>query len=77
MLAFKRGDYLINFQSPMDNLLQDFPMPGLQYDNLLKWPLTLIFSREAPDTERMIEALNSAWDTMQESTEMIGQESQP
>lgn len=72
MLAFKRGDYLINFQSPMDNLLQDTPLPNLQYDNLLDWPLTLVFSEKAAGTDRMVENLNSTWDDMQEDTDMIG-----
>lgn len=74
MLAFKRGDYLINFQSPMDNLLQDAPLPNLQYDNLLDWPLTLVFSEKAAGTDRMVEDLNSTWENMQEDTEMIGQQ---
>lgn len=74
MLAFKRGDYLINFQSPMDNILEDHPLPGLRRDSLLSWPLTLVFSQMAPGTDRMIEDLNSAWRAMQEEAEIIEQE---
>ena len=74
MLAFKRGDYLINFQSPMDNLMKNLSVPGLKYDNLLKWPLTFVFSQKAPGTRKMIEDLNRAWRTMKDNTEIIGQE---
>lgn len=74
MLAFKRGDYLINFQAPMDNLLENTPEPGLRYDNLLTWPLTMVFSGKAPDTGKMIKELNRAWRTMQDDAEAIGQE---
>ncbi|MFC4258790.1 substrate-binding periplasmic protein [Marinobacter lacisalsi] len=66
MLAFERGDYLINFQSPMENSLEISPLPGLRYDNLLKWPTTLIFSRNAPGTDKMLEDMNRAWRSMKE-----------
>lgn len=74
MLAFKRGDYLINFQSPMDNILKTSPRPGLRHDNLLKWPLTLVFSRKAPATGKMIKDLNRAWRTMQDDGDIMEQE---
>ncbi|WP_167812664.1 substrate-binding periplasmic protein [Marinobacter daqiaonensis] len=61
MLAVKRGDYLINFQSPMDNILSQSPSPDLQYSNLLERPMAFVFSREAPDTDQMVNALNRAW----------------
>lgn len=74
MLAFKRGDYLINFQSPMNEVLQKSPLSGLRYDNLLDWPLTLIFSRTAPGTEQMVNDLNRTWKAMQEPSEVGDQE---
>lgn len=66
MLAFKRGDYLVNFQSPMDKSLETSPLPGLRSDKLLSWPTTLIFSRTAPGTDRMAEDMNRAWRSMKE-----------
>lgn len=71
MLAFKRGDYLINFQSPMEDVLQKAPLPGLRYDNLLAWPTTLIFSRKAPGTEKMREDMDRAWQSMNDEGAIV------
>lgn len=64
MLAFKRGDYLINFQSPMENTLESFPFPGLRHDNLLSWPTTLVFSHKASGSGQMVQDMNRAWQAM-------------
>lgn len=74
MLALRRGDYLINFQSPMDNIQEHSSLPEFRQDNLLSWPLTLIFSKKAPGTGKMIEDLNRAWRIMHEEAEIITQE---
>ena len=66
MLAFRRGDYLINFQSPMEDTLERHPFPGLRHDNLLSWPTTLVFSLKAPDSEQMVQDMNRAWQAMKE-----------
>lgn len=66
MLSFRRGDYLINFQSPMSALLDNSDAsPGLEHDNLLSWPLTFVFSTSAPGTGTMIDDFNKAWVRLQ------------
>ncbi|MGM0571106.1 substrate-binding periplasmic protein [Marinobacter sp.] len=65
MLAFRRGDYLINFQAPMDATLARTPLPGLVQTNLLSWPLGFIFSTAAPGTETMIREFSRAWSELQ------------
>lgn len=66
MLSVRRGDYLINFQAPMDALLENSSAsPGLEHDNLLSWPLTFVFSTAAPGTNTMIADFNRAWASLQ------------
>ncbi len=61
MLKFKRGDYLVNFQSPMGEIISEHPFPGLQSSKLLEWPLTFVFSRKPAHTRQMVEDFNQAW----------------
>lgn len=65
MLKYRRGDYLVNFQSPMDAVLAQFPVESLTYNNLLHWPLNFVFSASAPGTETMILDFNRAWAELQ------------
>ena len=65
MLRYRRGDYLVNFQAPMDALLAQSPMDTLTYNNLLSWPLNFVFSASAPGTETMILDFNRAWIELQ------------
>lgn len=64
MLAFNRGDYLINFADPMNHTLARSPFDGLQASPLLNWPLTLIFSRKTDNVEQVVADINRAWRTL-------------
>lgn len=64
MLAFDRGDYLINFEAPMDHVLAQSPFPGLTSSSLVDWPLTLVFSRHTHDLEQVLDDFNEAWQAL-------------
>lgn len=66
MLAFNRGDYLINFADPMNHILAQSPFEGLQVSPLLNWPLTLIFSRHTENLELVVTDINKAWRDLSE-----------
>ncbi|SES69639.1 polar amino acid transport system substrate-binding protein [Marinobacter segnicrescens] len=65
MLAFRRGDYLVNFQAPMEVTIERSPLPDLAHTNLLSWPLSFIFSASAPGTRLMARRFNQAWQELQ------------
>lgn len=65
MLERDRGDYLIDYQAPVEQARQELNMAPLAFDTLYSVPTKLIVSRHAPDAERLREQLDHAYDELQ------------
>ncbi|MFV3333917.1 substrate-binding periplasmic protein [Pseudomonas sp. NY15437] len=65
MLERGRGDYLIDYQTPVEQARRELNMPPLAFDNLYSVPTKLIVSRHAPDAEGLRARLDHAYDELQ------------
>lgn len=65
MLERGRGDYLIDYQTPVEQARQELNMAPLAFDNLYSVPTKLIVSRHAPDAEGLRAQLDHAYDELQ------------
>jgi polar amino acid transport system substrate-binding protein len=61
MLKAGRGDYLLGFEAPVANALQNEPLPQLKQHLLTQWNTSLVFSLHASDLDRVIRDFESAW----------------
>ncbi|MCJ1884661.1 transporter substrate-binding domain-containing protein [Pseudomonas sp. LA21] len=64
MLGLQRGDYLIDYQAPVEQACRELGMAPLAFDRLYSVPTKLIVSRRAPDAERLREQLDNAYDAL-------------
>lgn len=67
MLERRRGDYLIDYDSPIDRELResgDAPPPAIP---LLELPVKLIYSRHNPQAEQLRDDLDRAYQTLREA----------
>ena len=67
MLERRRGDYLIDYDSPIDRELResgDAPPPAIP---LLKLPVKLIYSRHNPQAEQLRDDLDRAYQSLREA----------
>jgi polar amino acid transport system substrate-binding protein len=64
MLERGRGDYLIDYQTPVEQARRELNMPPLAFDNLYSVPTKLIVSRHAPDAEGLRAQLDRAYDEL-------------
>lgn len=69
MLELRRGDYLIDYQSPVDRELQRRKQPPLPFISLHRLPIKLIVSRSAPAAEQLRDDLDRAYETLQAAGE--------
>ncbi|WP_448679151.1 substrate-binding periplasmic protein [Pseudomonas nicosulfuronedens] len=65
MLERGRGDYLIDYQAPVEQARRELNMAPLAFDNLYSVPTKLIVSRHAPDAEGLRARLDHAYDELQ------------
>lgn len=65
MLERGRGDYLIDYQAPVEQARRELSMAPLASDNLYSVPTKLIVSRHAPDAEGLRAQLDRAYDELQ------------
>jgi len=65
MLDRQRGDYLIDYQAPVEQARRELQLPPLAFDRLYSVPTKLILSRRAPNAERLREQLDHAYDELQ------------
>lgn len=66
MLELRRGRYLIDFQHPVDEVLQHSPVAGLERSLLLEWPLTLILSRKTKNVDAVVDAFNESYRALEQ-----------
>lgn len=64
MLERGRGDYLIDYQTPVEQARRELNMAPLAFDNLYSVPTKLIVSRHAPNAEALRAQLDDAYDEL-------------
>ncbi|PJI48616.1 MAG: bifunctional lytic transglycosylase/amino acid ABC transporter substrate-binding protein [Pseudomonas sp.] len=65
MLERGRGDYLIDYQTPVEQARRELNMAPLAFDKLYSVPTKLIVSRQTPDAEGLRAQLDHAYDALQ------------
>jgi polar amino acid transport system substrate-binding protein len=59
LLRRGRGDVLISFSHPVEQIVENDPLPELNSELLDEWQLTLLISRRTEGAESIVEALNA------------------
>jgi len=67
MLQRQRGDFILDYQEPLEQHSQQAGVLGLRSIELQRLPLTLVVSRRAPQAERLLEQLDQAYQQLQEA----------
>ncbi|MCW1938323.1 ABC transporter substrate-binding protein [Ectopseudomonas oleovorans] len=71
MLQRRRADYLLNYQTPVEQAKQRLGIDELPYVQLQRVPLKLIVSRLAPNAEALRDALDHAYEELAASGEKL------
>ncbi|WP_424955214.1 hypothetical protein [Halospina denitrificans] len=61
MLKAQRGDYLLDFENPVENALMSEPLPGINKHLLMQWDTSLVFSKHTEHLDRIIRDFEAAW----------------
>lgn len=69
MLEAGRGDFLIDYQSPIERELKTQGLAPLPFVSLQRLPIKLIFAKAAPGSERLRAALDHAYEQLQAAGE--------
>ncbi len=69
MLQRRRGDFLLDYQTPVEQARKRLGMSELPYVELQRIPLKLIVSNKAPGAEALRDALDRAYDELQAAGE--------
>lgn len=69
MLKHRRGDFLLDYQTPVEQARRRLGMVELPYVELLRIPLKLIVSNKAPGAEALRDALDRAYAELQAAGE--------
>jgi len=69
MLERGRGDFLINYATPVNQAAHDLGLPPVPSVPLEELQIRYIISRHAPDAERLLQALDRVYDEMQAAGE--------
>lgn len=64
MLRFRRADYLLDYQIPVNQTLQRLGMPALPFVNIHEVPIRFIVSRRSHDSQTVLDALDRAYAEM-------------
>lgn len=64
MLQHRRADYLLDYQIPVNQLLQRLGLPALPYETIHQMPIRFIVSRHADNSRNIINALDRAYAEM-------------
>lgn len=71
MLRRRRGDYLLDYQTPVDQARRQLGMDELPFIELQRLPLKLIVSRHAPGAEALRDDLDRAYEALQAAGENL------
>lgn len=69
MLERRRGDYLLDYQTPVEQAKRALAMSDLPFVEVQRLPLRLIFSRHAPDAERLRDDLDRVYQQLKDAGE--------
>jgi polar amino acid transport system substrate-binding protein len=69
MLQRRRGDFLLDYQTPVEQARKRLGMSELPFVQLQRIPLKLIVSRHAPGAEALRDALDRAYEELQAAGE--------
>ncbi|SDQ01719.1 polar amino acid transport system substrate-binding protein [Ectopseudomonas guguanensis] len=69
MLQRRRGDYLLDYQAPVEQAKRELGMDEIPFVEVQRLPLRLIYSRHAADAERLRDELDRAYEQLTESGE--------
>ena len=69
MLQRRRGDFLLDYQTPVEQARKRLGMSELPYVELQRIPLKLIVSNKAPGAEALRDALDRAYAELQAAGE--------
>nr|MBO2510145.1 bifunctional lytic transglycosylase/amino acid ABC transporter substrate-binding protein [Gammaproteobacteria bacterium] len=64
MLLRQRGDYLLDYAMTVDSAARELGVPVPPHVELLRLPVYFLVSRHHPDAERLLEALDSAYEAL-------------
>ncbi len=71
MLAMHRGDYLLTYAEPIDELQPQYPtlFQGLQHTPLEMLPMYLVLNRQTPQAESLMKQLNQTAEALRQEGE--------
>jgi polar amino acid transport system substrate-binding protein len=69
MLQRRRGDFLLDYRTPVDQALRRLGMSELPFLQLQRIPLKLIISRQTPGAEALRDALDRAYEELRAAGE--------
>ncbi|AVO52252.1 ABC transporter substrate-binding protein [Ectopseudomonas mendocina] len=69
MLERRRGDYLLDYQTPVEQAKRALAMGDLPFVEVQRLPLRLIFSRHAPNAERLRDDLDRVYQQLKDAGE--------
>ena len=61
MLKAQRGDYLLDFEAPVEAALESEPLPDINKHVLMQWDTSLVFSKRTNHLDRIIQDFEAAW----------------
>lgn len=65
LLLRKRGDYLLDYQLPMEQTIKEAGLPPLPYVTVESLPIRLIVSRKSDNASLLLKRLDAVFDQMQ------------
>ena len=71
MLRRKRGDYLLDYQAPVEQVRKELGLSALPYTVLQSMQLRLIASRHAEGSRRLLDELDRAYEELQAAGEPL------
>jgi polar amino acid transport system substrate-binding protein len=71
MLQRRRGDYLLDYQAPIEQARYALGMGELPFVEMQRLPLRLIYSRQAPGAERLRDDLDRVYQQLKGSGETL------
>lgn len=69
MLQRRRGDFIIDYQIPVNEARKELNMPELPFVVLERMPIRYIISRKTPNARKLRDALDRAYDEMKAAGE--------
>jgi polar amino acid transport system substrate-binding protein len=69
LLLRKRGDYLLDYQTPMEQTMREAGLPVLPHVMVESLPIRLIISRKSENPELLLQRLDAVFDQMQAAGE--------